>query len=104
MHEIALQTENNSDDFQPPYTANSMKEAMISDASLTPAHINALSACLTAIDGIYEAFSSMDVHTVRCLPVFNFVRVAYATVVLIKLYFAASSPDSELGKVINKDT
>lgn len=80
-----------------------MKEVMISDASLTPAHINALSACLTAIDGIFDVFFGMDVGTLRCIPVFNFVRVAYATVVLIKLYFAASSPSSELGKVINKD-
>jgi hypothetical protein len=67
------------------------------------AHINALSACLTAIDGIFEVFLTLDVQTIRCLPVFNFVRVAYAVVVLIKLYFAASSPKSELGKVINKE-
>ena len=103
MHEIALQTENSHDDFRPPFTADSMKGAVISDASLTPSHINALSACLTAIDGIFDAFLGMDVAAIRCLPVFNFVRVAYATVVLIKLYFAASSPGSELGKVINKD-
>ena len=74
-----------------------------SDAPLTVAHINALSACLTAIDGIFDVFLSLDVATIRCLPVFNFVRVAYAVVVLIKMYFAASSPNSELGKVINRD-
>ncbi len=45
----------------------------------------------------------MDVNDIRCLPVFNFVRVAYAVVILIKMYFAASSTKSELGKVIDKD-
>ncbi|KAH6650308.1 hypothetical protein F5144DRAFT_588815 [Chaetomium tenue] len=73
------------------------------DGALSVAHINALSACLTAINGIFDLFLSLDVHTIRCLPVFNFVRVAYAVVVLIKLYFAASSPKSDLGKVIDKD-
>ncbi|RYP07003.1 hypothetical protein DL764_002826 [Monosporascus ibericus] len=71
--------------------------------SLTAAHIAALSTCLTAIDGIFETFLAMDVRSIRCLPVFNFARVAYATIVLMKMYFSASSPDSELGKVINKD-
>ncbi|KAH6854184.1 hypothetical protein B0I37DRAFT_388295 [Chaetomium sp. MPI-CAGE-AT-0009] len=73
------------------------------DGTLSIAHINALSACLAAINGIFDLFLSLDVHTIRCLPVFNFVRVAYAVVVLIKLYFAASSPKSDLGKVIDKD-
>jgi hypothetical protein len=58
---------------------------------------------LTSIDGIFETFLKFDVDTVRCLPVANFVRVAYAVVVLIKMYFAAATPNSELGKVINKD-
>ncbi|KAL2261170.1 hypothetical protein VTK26DRAFT_4623 [Humicola hyalothermophila] len=99
MHEIATHNDNVDDS-----KLNPTAEALLgSDAPLSPAHINALSACLTAIDGIFEVFLSLDIHTIRCLPVFNFVRVAYAVVVLVKLYFAASSPKSELGKVINKD-
>lgn len=46
----------------------------------------------------------MDPTNIRCLPLFNFVRVAYATVVLIRIYFAACAPNSELGKVIDKDS
>ncbi|KAK3694326.1 hypothetical protein B0T22DRAFT_68017 [Podospora appendiculata] len=99
MHEIATQSEFSEEPKQ-PFMTDSSREA---DAPLTPAHIKALSACLTAIDGIFEVFLSLDIHSIRCLPVFNFVRVAYAVVVLIKMYFAASSPKSELGKVINKD-
>ena len=105
MHEIATHNEF-SDDCRPPlgpHTAEHLREALVADIPLTPAHINALSACLTAIDGIFETFLSMDVQRIRCLPIFNLVRVAYATVVLIKVYFAASSPRGELGKVINKD-
>ncbi|KAI1311471.1 hypothetical protein F5Y03DRAFT_343209 [Xylaria venustula] len=101
MHEIALQTNEEQ-------TASSNAEALrdpipgLGD-SLTAAHISALSSCLTAIDGIFETFLSLDESTIRCLPIFNLVRVSYAVVVLIKIYFSATSPNSELGKVINKD-
>lgn len=103
MHEIALYVEK-AEDIRPPYNADALRDPVPGlNESLTAAHIGALSSCLTAIDGIFETFLSMDVHSIRCLPVFNFVRVAYAVVVLIKMYFSASMPNSELGKVINKD-
>lgn len=104
MHEVALHVDK-TDDMRPSAINTESLDDPIPglSESLTAAHIGALSSCLTAIDGIFETFLSMDVRSIRCLPVFNFVRVAYAVVVLIKMYFSASSPDSELGKVINKD-
>ncbi|KAK4217008.1 hypothetical protein QBC37DRAFT_243647, partial [Rhypophila decipiens] len=110
MHEIATSGEF-SEDFSPgagpqrqgEEDGNTNGNGLGSDAPLTSAHINAMSACLSAVDGIFETFLSLDVSSIRCLPVFNFVRVAYAVVVLMKIYFAASSPKSELGRVINKD-
>ncbi|KAK0733980.1 hypothetical protein B0T26DRAFT_736788 [Lasiosphaeria miniovina] len=99
MHELATQNEFGDEGKMIPTNEN--QDAL--DIPLTPAHISALSACLTAIDGIFEIFLSLEVEAIRCLPIFYLVRVAYATVVLIKIYFAASSPKSELGKVIDKD-
>ncbi|TDZ12967.1 Transcriptional regulator WAR1 [Colletotrichum spinosum] len=101
MHEIALHTQ--LDDIRPPFDTATLKDGMLTNLTLTTSHINALSACLSAIDGIFEAFLAMEVPSIRCLPVFNFVRVAYAVVVLIKMYFSATAPGSELGKVIDKD-
>ncbi|TLS25662.1 hypothetical protein PpBr36_07614 [Pyricularia pennisetigena] len=92
MHEIALRIEEDAGG-----------GCVGEDAALTPAHVSSLSACLAAVHGIFDTFSSMTPEDVRCLPVFNFVRVAYATVLLIKIYFAASAPGSELGQVIDKD-
>lgn len=103
MHELALQNEP-ADAFKAPFAAESLRDSLVSNATLTPAYTNALASCLTAIDGIFDTFFSMDPASIRCLPVFNFVRVAYATVVLIRIYFAASTPNSELGKVIDKDS
>ncbi|TLD10734.1 hypothetical protein PgNI_06243 [Pyricularia grisea] len=92
MHEIALRIEEDAGG-----------GCVGDDATLTPAHVSSLSACLAAVDGIFDTFSSMTPEDVCCLPVFNFVRVAYATVLLIKMYFAVSAPGSELGKVIDKE-
>ncbi|KAF3762611.1 hypothetical protein M406DRAFT_226469, partial [Cryphonectria parasitica EP155] len=103
MHELALQNEP-ADAFKAPFAAETLRDSLISTATLTPAYTNALASCLTAIDGIFETFFSMDASSIRCLPVFNFVRVAYATVVLIRIYFAACAPNSELGKIIDKDS
>ncbi|KAI0482664.1 hypothetical protein GGR56DRAFT_663474 [Xylariaceae sp. FL0804] len=104
MHEISLYVDKNSDEYRAPINAEALRDPIPGlGNNLTAAHIGALSACLTAIDGIFESFLCMDVEVIRCLPIFNFVRVAYAVVVLIKMYFSASSPNSDLGKVINKD-
>ncbi|KAK2043897.1 hypothetical protein LZ31DRAFT_467442 [Colletotrichum somersetense] len=101
MHEIVLHTQ--LDDIRPSFDAVNLRDGILASLTPTTSHINALSACLSAIDGVFEAFLEMEVPRVRCLPVFNFVRVAYAIVVLIKIYFSATAPGSELGKVIDKD-
>lgn len=103
MHEMALHSETLSDQWRPPFNTDALKDGIVNSEPLSAAHINALSACLTAIDGILNTFLSMDVLSIRCLPVFNFMRVAYAVVILIKMYFSASSPGSEMGRVIHKD-
>ncbi|KAK4128961.1 hypothetical protein N657DRAFT_608884 [Parathielavia appendiculata] len=98
MHEVTIQGDP-SDDCRLGVTDSPFGY----DIPLSAPHISALSACLEAIDGIIGVFISLDVPTVRCLPGFNLVRVAYAIVVLIKIYFAASSPKSDLGNIISKD-
>ncbi|TAQ88992.1 hypothetical protein B7494_g2656 [Chlorociboria aeruginascens] len=103
MHEVSLHVDHNVDEFKPPFNPATLQDVGQSTDTLTPAHISALSTCLTSIDGIFETFLKLDVEIIRCLPVANFIRVAYAVVVLIKMYFAAATPNSELGKVINKD-
>ncbi len=103
MHEVALHTDHNVDEFKPPFTEENLRGAGEAGGNslnhLTPSHIAALSSCLTSIDGIFEAFFSLEIETIRALPVLHFVRIAYAVVVLIKMFFAAATPNSELGKV-----
>lgn len=103
MHEVAMHVDHNVDEFKPPFTEATIRGTGETPKSLTPDRISALSICLTSIDGIFDTFLKFDIETIRCLPIAHFVRVAYAVVVLIKMYFAAATPGSELGKVINKD-
>ncbi|PNY24039.1 Transcriptional regulator WAR1, partial [Tolypocladium capitatum] len=100
MHELVLLSDTRSDHFRPPFNAEMIEDGMAGSEPLSAAHTNALSTCLTAIDGIFGTFLAMDVSSIRCLPIFNFVRIAYAVVVLMKLYFSATSPKSELGRVV----
>ena len=70
---------------------------------LTTAHVGALTTCLTSIHGIFNSFLRFQPQDVRTLPIFHFPRLARATVLLIRMYFAATIADSELGKVMPSD-
>ncbi|KAI2626340.1 hypothetical protein GGS21DRAFT_529974 [Xylaria nigripes] len=101
MNEIALQS---NDESNATSNAEALHRPIIGlGDNLTPAHINALSVCLTAIDGIFETVLSLDVFCIRCLPIFNFVRVAYAVVVLIKIYFSSTYSHLDISMVFDKD-
>lgn len=108
MHEVALHVDHNVEEFKPPFNEEALRGVMggadNDQTTPTAAHRNALSACLQSIDGIFEVFLALPIDVIRCLPVANFVRVAYAVVVLIKMYFAAAQPNSGIGKVIDKDS
>lgn len=107
MHEIAMHVDHDVEEFNLPFTEEKLRGPHNAEQQpsrpLTPAHIAALSTCLTSIDGIFESFLSLDIDTIRALPVMHFLRIAYAVVVLIKMHFAAAMQGSELGKVIDKD-
>lgn len=103
IHEVALHVNHNVDDFRAPFTEESLSNNGNAGDILTPAHISALSECLTSVHGILNTFLSFELDIIRTLPIFYFVRVAYAVVVLIKMYFAVAAPGSEIGKIISKD-
>lgn len=105
MHEIAMHIDNNNDSAGIP-PGNSSRPGSSSgslDMSVIEYTKDALSACFEAIDAIIGKFLSFEIATIHSLPVSYFVRVGYAVVVLIKMYFAASNNSSPFGGVINAD-
>ncbi len=102
MHEVAMHIEPSVDSFKDDFDSEGSRDMGITEL-LTPAHIGALTVCLTSIHKIFDTFLSIAVDTVRNLPVFHFVRVICTCILLIKMYIAAASINSELGKVISKE-
>lgn len=100
VHEIALHPDYDVDDFRPPFFIAVKIPSTQSQTALTPPYINAIIQCISSADALILAFLSMGVEEVIQCPVLVFVRVVYATVVLIKLSISASMPSSELGKII----
>lgn len=70
---------------------------------LTTAHVGALTTCLTSIHGMFDSFLTLEAQKVQSLPIFHFARLVRASVLLTRMYFAATTPDSELGKVLLSD-
>lgn len=102
-HEIALHTGHNVDDFRAPFSEDALKASTGQGLVLSPAHSKALLDCLRSVHSIFEIFFSFEVATVRSLPIFFFVRIGYALVVLVRLHFAVMAPDSEISKLISQD-
>lgn len=102
MHEMSL----HSDDFynmKGCFPTTRLDDGLANMTTPTTAQLDAVLASFGAVTGIFECFLDMDLESVRSLPVFNLVRVAYSIVVLIKIYFTATAPDSELGKILPKE-
>ncbi len=75
-----------------------------SEVSLSPAYIEAIMTCVSSTHIFLNIFLEMDVKTVRATPIFQWVRIIYGAVVLIKLSLSASTPTSEIGKVLDHDS
>ncbi|KAL8665625.1 MAG: hypothetical protein Q9202_002129 [Teloschistes flavicans] len=104
MHELAMHLDQT---LEPPGSSNSQAKKADKGKSkpevLTSAHVGALTTCLTSIHGMFDTFLKSTTEDIRTVPVCFFVRVAHAALLLIKMHFAASTPESELGKVISCD-
>lgn len=45
----------------------------------------------------------MEEESIRALPIYNFVRIAYCFITLIKIYLSTKTPGSHIGAAINRD-
>ncbi|MCJ1344435.1 hypothetical protein MMC31_002638 [Peltigera leucophlebia] len=70
---------------------------------LSSAYLAALTTCLTSTHGIFNPFLGLAVSDVRALPVFRFGRLALASILLVRIYFPVTTPDSSLGNTIPGD-
>lgn len=100
MHDFAMPLDHGLENMKP---GGPNKNQDRNSTPLSSAHIAALTTCLTSIHGIFDTFLGLGVSDVCALPVFHFARLARASVLLIRMYFAATTPDSALGNTIPGD-
>ena len=70
--------------------------------SPAPTHQAALGICIDSLHGILTTFMAFTPQDVRTIPTSVFARVAYATILLIKLHLAASTRNSKLGTLVSE--
>jgi hypothetical protein len=103
LHELALHEDHPPEDFLPPFTIDHI---LLPDPErkITSSYVDAISVCISSAHSLIELMLSMSVEALRALPVFNFVRMAYACTVLTKLYVSVLCPTSQIGKVLDRET
>jgi RalA-binding protein 1 len=108
MNELAIHSDSSNDQWRPPFNTETLQEGIVQSETLSSAHINAISSCLDAATGILDIFLALPVRQIRCLPIYNFIRSAFALVILLKMYFSTSpssgGPDNGLRGVIERDS
>ncbi|GAB7350183.1 hypothetical protein MBLNU459_g0846t1 [Dothideomycetes sp. NU459] len=103
LHEIALHTNHNTDDFRVPFTEAALTSGEYK-VQLTHKQLAAIEACLHAVHRCLDIFCGFELEVTANLPaLLYFVRVIYALIVLIKMHVAVNAPGSELGKVIKPE-
>lgn len=89
MHEIAMHTDHNIDDFRTPFNPDFKTYVKLDRA--TAAQIDALTTCLTSIHASLDCMLSIEPEAVVNLPTHLYARSAYAFIALLKLFSALSS-------------
>lgn len=103
MHDFAMPIDHGLENVKAVNGKSIAPEQNSQPEVLTTVHVGALTTCLTSVHGIFDSFLAFEAQEVRNLPIFHFARLARASVLLIRMFFAATTADSELGKVISSD-
>lgn len=98
MHEIAMHTDHNIDDFRTPFNSDFKTDVKFDRA--TAAQIDALTTCLTSIHTSLDCMLSIEPEVVVNLPTHMYARSAYAFIALLKMFSAVSS-DNGLERVFS---
>ncbi|KAH7321607.1 hypothetical protein BKA65DRAFT_85175 [Rhexocercosporidium sp. MPI-PUGE-AT-0058] len=100
LHEIALHDDHPPEDFRPPFDLGKILSIhTIPGAKDT--FIEATANLISSAQSMLDIILGMDVDVLRYLPIYNFVRMSYSVVILIKLYISSKSPTSKIGTVLD---
>jgi len=102
-HEIAIHDEHPAEDFRPPFRIDKILPIQ-NDNRLTPAHSDAIATIIFSSHSLLDIMLAMDIDTLRSIPIYNYVRMTYACIILVKLYVSSRSSQSQIGTVVDSQS
>lgn len=103
LHETALHVEHSPDDFRAPLQMGLLRQYNGPEIP-TQTLADAIAECITCAHALCDTFLSMDVESLRGLPVFSYVRVSFATFILAKLCLSLAHPSSRIAQVLDRSS
>lgn len=101
LHEIAIHDEHPPEDFRPPFRIDKPLPLQ-SDVRLTSAHIDSIATIISSAHSMLDLLLSMSINTLRTVPIYVYVRMAYSCIVLTKLYTSTRCSSSQIGPVLSR--
>lgn len=103
LHEIAFHTNENLDDFRPPFRLATPRYESHALAELIPAKLESIAASASSACSLIMVFLGLAPECLRAFPTVLFVRVSYAVFILMKTHFINNSPGSPLTNIMPFD-
>ncbi|PVH85560.1 hypothetical protein DL98DRAFT_451738 [Cadophora sp. DSE1049] len=102
LHEIALHDDHPPEDFRPPFDMGKIL-SIHTIPGAKDSFIDAIANLVSSAQSMLDIILAMDLSVLRSLPIYNFVRMAYSIVILVKLYISSKSPTSKIGEVLDRE-
>lgn len=104
IHEIALHTNHNVDDFRPPSHPNPIDAEEPIEDFITPSHLDAIGKCVVSMKSALDTFIKLFPSSpMRQLPCLSMVWTAYAVVAMIRLDGALRASKSKYAEIFLPD-
>ncbi|KAK0100040.1 hypothetical protein ONS95_013146 [Cadophora gregata] len=102
LHEIALHDDHPPEDFRPPFNLGKILSIHTMPGA-KHSFIDATANLISSAHSMLDIILAMELSVLRSLPVYNFVRMSYSIIILVKLYISSKSPTSKLGEVLDSE-
>ena len=102
LHEIALHDDHPPEDFRPPFDMGKIL-SIHTIPGAKDSFIDATANLISSAQSMLDIILGMDLLVLRSLPIYNYVRMAYSVVILVKLYVSSKSSTSKIGEVLDRE-
>ena len=105
LHESVLHTTTNKQSFAAPFLAERLSVTDFPTPNVMPEHVASLYALKEASQALLDIFASFDLSTLMRLPAILFAsRMAYADLILVKLYIATTARGNTFGPFFDPES